>query len=271
MHDGAPRIDLVRTGAGGAAKEWRERKPLIEHAPKILKPPFVAFVDDKPIMVALENIAAADALHAVFEQVTYSKTDRSSGMVTRSRVFGYNPRNAVRRDYCSSSTLQRDFPGVWRLLVEQARRVSTVYESFLPEHYAQHLRTVEKVLPHWRIAQTPFTSGIINQSAALPYHRDAGNFADVWSCMLVTRKDIEGAELVLPELGVSVDMPHGGLLMFDGQKWLHGVAPIKPTRIGGRRYSCVFYSLRKLWECLVPDEELARFRRVKTQKERKRV
>ena len=251
-------------------REWRDVAPEVATR-KVLRPPFKAVCDGAPVMLAVDSGLPADLLFNTFDRIDYASSDRSGGMVTRSRTFGFNPRNAVRRDYCSVSALHREAPKVWGLLQESAKQVAEVYKHLLPDQFAHHEKAVATTQNTWRIPHTPFTSGIINQSATLPYHRDRGNHEGVWSAMVVVRKQTEGGELVLPELDIAVDLPNGTLVLFDGQKWLHGVAPIVKTQLSGRRYSCVFYSLKQLWHCLTPEEELRRFRSEKTRKERGRV
>lgn len=264
-------ISLQRVLESAQPREWRTKPASLEHGKRVLRPPFVLECDGKPIMVALTNECPADTLYEHFERIAYQKNDRSSGMVARSRVFGYMPRIVMRRDYCRESALHHELPETWQLLRQCAQHIAGVYKLMLPNHYDDHQLLAKQALPIWRIDNTPFTSGIINQSAALAYHKDSGNFPGVWSAMLVVRKHVDGGELVVPEIGASVDLPHGSLLFFDGQKWLHGVTSIVRTRPDGRRYSCVFYSLKQMWQCLTPSEELRRFRLEKTRRARARV
>lgn len=252
-------------------KVWRETPASLEHGPQILTPPFLATFEGQPAILALDDVVNGNEFFKLCASLDYYEADRSAGMVTRSRTFGYNPRHAVRRNYCNASSLNHAYPEAWQWLKRAAELIASRYREALPQAFAEHEAAVEKVLPQWRVGKTPFTSGIINQSATLPYHRDSGNFDDKWSCMLVAKQFSVGGEVIFPEFGVSMEVKTGGLYMFDGQKWLHGVAPIRKTRMDGARYSCVFYSLSRMWQCGTGEQELARIRRVKTEKERKRA
>ncbi len=59
--------------------------------------------------------------------------------------------------------------------------------------------------------------------------------------------------------------------MFDGQSILHGVTPINKVSPKGYRFSIVYYTLKRMWQCLEVDEELVRVRQKKTERERTRM
>ncbi len=57
--------------------------------------------------------------------------------------------------------------------------------SILPEYYLKQSEEIQKVLLDWRIEDSFFTSGIINNKNALNYHFDSGNFEGCMSAMVV--------------------------------------------------------------------------------------
>lgn len=214
---------------------------------------------DKDIMWALDR-------------VKYQEGKRTAGLKSTSRIFGYNPRNTVRKDYCSSVSLALEQPLEHAVVCKYGIQIAELYSKFTPETYAKHREIVEsKVLDEWSIRDTPFTSGIINKNNPLKYHFDSGNFKNVYSCMAVFKKDIRGGFLSLPEYGVGLSLPHNSVFMFDGQSVLHGVTPITKTSPSSTRYSIVYYSLQQIWNCLPLSEEVARIRNKKTLRERNRA
>jgi len=201
----------------------------------------------------------------------YDTTQRTSGMTSTSRVFGYEPRKVMRKDYCSMTSLIQDAPATLLGLQGAAERIEHYYEQTNPLLYARHDEVARnKVRAEWRLSRL-FTSGIVNFNNPLPYHYDAGNFADVWSAMLVFKgAGVAGGELAVPEYGARFALPDHSLFCFDGQGLLHGVTPIIKTQPDSYRLSVVFYSLRAMWQCLPPSAELRRIRTVKTARERRR-
>ncbi len=94
---------------------------------------------------------------------------------------------------------------------------------------------------------------------------------EVYSCMIVFKGGIGGGYLSVPEYGVGFQLPNNSLFLFDGQGILHGVTPIRRQNDLAYRFSVVYYSLKRMWACLEVDEELARVRTKKTQRERTRM
>ncbi len=204
--------------------------------------------------------------------IKYIEGKRARGLLSRSRIFGYRPRLEMRADFCSSTSLAAEFPKEHQLVCEFAEEIEKIYMSSHPEGYKSHKEiTSEKVKEEWRIKNSVFTSGIINKNNPLKYHFDTGNFNNVYSCMPVFKSGIKGGHLALPEYGVGIELKDRSIFMFDGQGIMHGVTPIVYESPLSYRYSVVYYSLKRMWQCLEIDEELARIRNKKTVREKERV
>ena len=115
-----------------------------------------------------------------------------------------------------------------------------------------------------------FTSGIVNKNNQLNYHYDSGNFRGVYSNMLVFKGDVSGGHLVIPEINISLEVADNSITIFDGQDLLHGVSPIKYLHKESYRYSIVYYSLERMWQCMEVGEEIDRIRKKKMEREIKR-
>jgi len=200
----------------------------------------------------------------------YHKSTRTSGIVTTSRIFGYSPRNPLRKNFCSMASLGYEQKKQHEALLEGGRVASSLYFKHNPELHGKHEGLSEKkVLPDFRIKETPFTSGIVNDNNPLCYHFDAGNFHNVWSAMIVLKQGVKNGHLSMPEYGVKCEVADKSIFFFDGQSILHGVTPIVKTNAWGRRFSIVYYSLRDMWKCLPVTDEVARIRNLRTEMETK--
>lgn len=214
----------------------------------------------------------ADIVKAL-RKIKYATGRRSRGLLSTSRVFGYTPRNEMRQDYCSATSLAREAPKEHALVCDLALRLEEHYKRYNPEGWEKHKAlTDEKVKDDWRMGgKSIFTSGIINKNNPLKYHNDSGNFNDVYSLMIVFKGGVEGGYLSLPEYDIAFKLPNNSLFMFDGQGLLHGVTPIKYTSDQAYRFSIVYYTLKRMWQCLEPSAELARIQERKTTRERTRM
>lgn len=206
------------------------------------------------------------------QTIKYEKSSRKSGLISTSRIFGFNPRNTTRKDFCSATSLATNQPEHHAVIAAYAAKVGEYYERLNPDLYSKHQQTTEAhVIGDYRIKESPFTSGIINKNNPLKYHFDTGNFVDVWSGMLVFKGDVEGGYLSVPQYDIGFELKHNSLLMFDGQGLMHGVTPIKRLSKVAFRYSIVYYSLRQMWNCLPITDELLRIRKFRTEREEKRL
>ena len=134
-----------------------------------------------------------------------------------------------------------------------------------------HTETVkQKIKKEWVIKDSVFTSGIVNKNNQLNYHFDSGNFKGVYSNMIVFKGDVRGGHLVIPEIDISIEVADNTVTIFDGQDLLHGVSPIKYLHKESYRYSVVYYSLKRMWQCMEVEKEIDRIRKVKMQREIKR-
>lgn len=210
------------------------------------------------------------ALEDVLRRVRVAWNTRTGGMPSQSRTFGARPRIRIHDDYCSLATLARDDPAAHAVLEEWAGVAARHYQRFGPEVYARHLRAAQRVLPAWLIRGTPFSSGIVNRDNPLPYHHDRGNVKNAWSAMLGFKRGCVGGYLALPEYDIAFEIADRSLLLFDGQRVLHGVTPFT-VALDGWRFTVVYYTLEQMWRCLPPGEELARIRRKRAQRENTRT
>jgi hypothetical protein len=206
------------------------------------------------------------------KNIRYDVSTRTNGLKTTSRIFGYNPRNEIRKNFCSTTSMANEHATEHAVICAFGEHLTKLYAEYFPGIYNMHDSVVqEKVLDGWRIQNTPFTSGIVNKNNPLKYHFDAGNIKDVLSNMVVFKRNISGGYLACPEFDIGFEVADNTIVLFDGQNILHGVTPIKSDSMDSYRYSVVYYTLQKMWSCLPIDEEIARARNVRVKRENKRV
>ena len=193
----------------------------------------------------------------------YGARRRGTGVTYACHTFGTTPKSHYRRKLSTGrSNFSIEHPQCDSLLEEIIARGWDNVRQHCPEMHLvmdSHL----KALPEWRIRDTPFTTGVINETAAIPYHRDRGNIHNSGSVMWVTRKYVGGGHLHVPELGAIVDCSHGALVVFYGETFWHGVTRMKNmSRARAARYSIVAYTNSIVSKALdnESEEELAALR-----------
>jgi hypothetical protein len=235
-----------------------------DFATLVTEPTWVYDEDEQAVTIAYVPVPAEEdtaPLERVLRRLDIRRSDRMGGLLSRSRTFGYHPRNGVRFNFCGPASLAADDAEAHALITRAAAVVARAYAAVNPALYARHVALARGVRRAWRLMGTPFTSGIVNRDNPLAYHYDAGNFAGVWSAMLGFRRDVAGGALAVPAYDVGFAIGDRSLLLFDGQGLLHGVTPFCRTSPHGYRITVVYYSLDEMWRCLPPGEEAKRPRR----------
>lgn len=218
---------------------------------------YLALTDPAPLRRALLQIDASGGVQ------------RNNNYRSRSRTFGYAPRRPVIfREACAITSLGRDQPEVERVLEIYADQFAAGLAAIDPELVARGQRETAEVTADWKLGEAKlWTSGVVNDTAQLPYHRDGFNFP-VWSAMPVLRRGTRGGHLHLPEYDLVVPCFDGTVTFFEGFRLVHGVTPI--TRVKGRpgyRISAVYYALRGMKNCRSAAEESIYGRKKRTERE----
>lgn len=174
----------------------------------------------------------------------FGSTGRLSGIENPAMTFGYSVAQPLRQRYgCGLSRFDVQHQGPANALKIVADTAWSRVQTYMPEIAQDARERVSEIGRDWLMGNgIPFTSGVINRSAALPYHRDSGNVRDSWSAMIVLRKNMRGGELHLPEYATWLACRHASVCVFRGQNMLHGVTPMAKEEADGHRFSIVYYA-----------------------------
>ena len=124
---------------------------------------------------------------------------RMSGIKYPQRTFGTTAPSPMRRRLgCSYAQLHDQNPKISEALHRLAVTAWEILQEEAPEEAVLASDPVyESIHGDWLMADTPWTSGIINHTASLSYHKDRGNIPNSWSAMYVSRRNNEGGHLHL--------------------------------------------------------------------------
>lgn len=214
----------------------------------------VVLVDVKgrqPVAVQLvlpPRLAPFDAMAAAMGRMHWDDASnngprgggRLAGFTAPHRTFGWAPPQVLRQRYATTAAMH-DEAALANALSALGAAVWPWVAQHLPVAAGAHQRAVQAaVADRWRLSAGWFTSGIVNRSVALPYHRDAGNLRGCLSAMVAWRHQVGGGALHLPEYDTWLAVPDRALVVFNGATVLHGVTPLS-VRPGGWRYTAVWY------------------------------
>lgn len=193
---------------------------------------------------------------------------RLSGIRSMNQWYGTVPPQPTRRRYpCAPARLYAEVPEFKPLIERVTQHVVAPFAQLFPDAYRRHDEVVRaNIHSDWLIADTPFTSGIINHTAALPYHKDSGNLQQTWSVMLSLRAGVDGGRLHIPEYDVTLDVPDASLIIFNGTEAWHGVTPLVYRTKDAYRFTLVWYVKERIRQCGCAADEARRSARYATQR-----
>lgn len=226
-------------------------KKAIEMPYTINEPTHVFDASNGDLILAFQPAPDVHTLRKHILSTTMTTTYRSSsGMSNVSRTFGMAPRKPTQwREGCAPTSMSRDHPEASAYLAYYAELLAEEMNAFVPKQVQADEQTIQQVLPEWRLTeQALWTSGVINKSSQLAYHRDKFNF-DAWSAMVCLRRGTRGGYLHLPEYGMVLSCRDGYAAYWSGYRLLHGVTPIQTIQPDGYRFTVVYYALRGMKDC----------------------
>lgn len=268
--EGVSRLDVPRRLTPEEASQLvGSTVPELAESTRLITAPTILSCEGEPVAAYLPLAEAGRLRRAALAIDCSGGVQRNTTYRSRSRTFGYAPPRVVtRRESCSLTALGRDQPEVEAVLDTYADQFSAMLKEIDPDIIARDQATLADVLPDWRIGEAKlWTSGVVNDTAALPYHRDGFNFT-TWSAMPVLRRGVRGGYLHLPEFGVALACADSTVALFPGKRWVHGVTPLTRLRKDdGYRISIVYYALRGMKDCRTAAEETRRAQLKRTARE----
>ena len=240
-----------------------------DREPNIKGPTVVRDADTGDLVAAYLPITDVAKLRRAMPDLHWNGLQRSSNYRSKSQTFGYAPRRPVRRrEMCSATSVSLKAPHIQRELDRIADQCVALLAEIDPGVLAASRAEVDDVLPEWKMGESRlWTSGVVNDTAQLPYHRDNFNYP-VWSAMPVLRRGISGGYLHIPEYDLVLPCQDSYAVFFKGKDLVHGVTPITKRTEDGYRYSIVYYALRGMKDCYTHAVETAYGQRKRTERER---
>lgn len=196
-------------------------------------------------------------------------TRRGGGVANASRTFGYLARSGIfRRACCMACSGALEAPQAHEVICSAAGDLAAMLAELQPERAEADLQLVKaNVHSDWLMTPTsPWSSGVLNRTSPLPYHRDRNNFP-AWSAMVVLRRGVRGGHLHVPEYDIVVECRDGDVVYFAGSDLMHGVTPMTKTTPDSYRLTAVYYPVASMAGCLPFEEEVVRGQRNRSDSE----
>ena len=145
------------------------------------------------------------------------------------------------------------------------------FAELLPQRHAAQRAAADQIDPAFLVPQTVFTTITVNKTFRTAAHRDAGDFTNGLSNLLVLSNNgnYTGGYLILPEVRVAVNVRPGDLLLVNNHEYIHGNTPIELQDETAERVSLVCYLREKMLELGSKEYEDHRFNYVESRRKNK--
>ena len=134
-----------------------------------------------------------------------------------------------------------------------------MFREHLPLRWGNQRRQADKLDPRFLVSDTVFTTLTVNHNWRTACHRDAGDlhegFSNICGITGPEGKGWKGAEFLLPEYRIAIDLHNTDILFVDVHKW-HGNTPFLETSPDYLRIAFVMYYREYMYKCKSPKEEL---------------
>ena len=145
------------------------------------------------------------------------------------------------------------------------------FAELLPTRHAAQREAADKIDPAFLVPETVFTTITVNKTFRTAAHRDAGDFSNGLSNLLVLSNNgnFTGGYLILPEVRIAVNVRPGDLLLVNNHEYIHGNTPIEMQDEIAERVSLVCYLREKMLELGSKEYEDHRFNYVESRRKNK--
>lgn len=142
------------------------------------------------------------------------------------------------------------------------------FSELLPQRHAAQRAAADKIDPAFLVPKTVFTTITVNKTFRTAAHRDAGDFSNGLSNLLVLSNNgnYSGGYLILPEVRVAVNVRPGDLLLVNNHEYIHGNTPIELHDETAERISLVCYLREKMLELGTKEYEDHRYNYVESRR-----
>jgi len=122
------------------------------------------------------------------------------------------------------------------------------FKELLPTRHAAQREAADQIDPAFLVPETVFTTITVNKTFRTAAHRDAGDFSNGLSNLLVLSNNgnYTGGYLILPEVRIAVNVRPGDLLLVNNHEYIHGNTPIELQDEVAERVSLVCYLREKM-------------------------
>ena len=145
------------------------------------------------------------------------------------------------------------------------------FRELLPVRWSAQRAAADRIDEAFLVPGTVFTTITVNKTFRTAAHRDAGDFSEGMSNLLVLSNNgnYTGGYLVFPEYRMAVNVRPGDLLLVNNHEIIHGNTPIVLEDDKAERISLVCYFREKMLDLGSKEYEDVRYNYVESRRKNK--
>lgn len=152
-------------------------------------------------------------------------SDTNYAQSVMSGIAGFYDRYP-RIPYGRATSYTEKNPEKFALSFPYLRKLNNQFKELLPVRWGKQNEAAQKLDPRFRIDETVFTTLTVNHNWRTACHRDAGDLHEGFSniCGITGPEDKgwKGAEFLLPEFRVAINLQPGDMLLVNNHGGIHG-------------------------------------------------
>jgi len=197
-------------------------------------------------------------------------SDTTYANVVNSGIAGWFDRYP-RIPYGRATSYTQNHFDKFKLAFPFLQTLDSGFKELLPQRHAAQRAAADKIDPAFLVPGTVFTTVTVNKTFRTASHRDAGDFSDGLSNLLVLSNNgnYSGGYLILPEVRVAINIRPGDLLLVNNHEYIHCNTPMVMHDEEAERISLVCYLREKMLELGSKDYEEHRFQFVEFRRKNK--
>ena len=197
-------------------------------------------------------------------------SDTTYANVVNSGIAGWFDRYP-RIPYGRATSYTQNYFDKFQLSFPFLQSLDRGFKDLLPVRHAAQRAAADKIDPAFLVPETVFTTITVNKTFRTAAHRDAGDFSDGLSNLLVLSNNgnYTGGYLILPEVRIAINVRPGDLLLVNNHEYIHGNTPIDLHDDVAERISLVCYLREKMMELGSKEYEDHRFNYVESRRKNK--
>lgn len=152
-------------------------------------------------------------------------SDTNYATAVMSGIAGYFDRYP-RIPYGRATSYTEKNPEKFALSFPYLEKLNSQFKELLPERWTKQKAAADRVDSRFLIGETVFTTLTVNHNWRTACHRDAGDlhegFSNICGITGPEGKGWRGAEFILPEYRVSINLQPGDMLLVNNHAGIHG-------------------------------------------------